>query len=98
MSNLLEIIEGKEVKDFSREELEVLALEYKVKFDEKSKDATIFNRLVKSLEVEEDTKEVKILLPVARVYKLSANVNDVVSYPKTLAEQLVEDKYAEFVK
>lgn len=43
-------------------------------------------------------RKVKILLPVSGTYKLSASVGDVVSYPETLAEQLVEDKYAEFVK
>ncbi|TVZ55604.1 hypothetical protein OD91_0859 [Lutibacter sp. Hel_I_33_5] len=42
--------------------------------------------------------KIKILLPVAGKYFLSANVGDVVSYPKALAEELVEDKYAEFVK
>lgn len=44
------------------------------------------------------TKKVKILLPVSGKYQLSANVGDEVSYAETLAEQLVEDKFAEFVK
>lgn len=42
--------------------------------------------------------KVRILLPVSGAYALSASVGDVVSYPATLANQLVEDKYAEFVK
>jgi hypothetical protein len=42
--------------------------------------------------------KVKILLPVAGKYFLSANVGDKVSYPESLANELVEDKYAEFVK
>lgn len=44
------------------------------------------------------TKKVKILLPVAGRYLLPDNVGDVVAYPESLATQLVEDKYAEFVK
>lgn len=43
-------------------------------------------------------KKVKLLLSPAIKYKLSANVGEVVSYPAALAEELVEDKYAEFVK
>jgi len=42
--------------------------------------------------------DVKILVAVAGVYKLSASVGDVVSYPIALAMELVENKYAEIIK
>ena len=43
-------------------------------------------------------KKVKILIcPVAR-FKLTSNVGDIVSYSSNLADELVEAKYAEFVK
>lgn len=44
------------------------------------------------------TKKVKILLPVAGRFLRSENVGDVVSLPEALATEMVEDKYAEFVK
>lgn len=44
------------------------------------------------------TKKVKILNPVAGKYKLSANVGEEVNYPAALADELVENKDAEFVK
>lgn len=50
-----------------------------------------------SVKVVKQTK-VKILLPVAGKYNLSANVGEEVVYPASLATELVEDKYAEFVK
>lgn len=43
-------------------------------------------------------KKVKILNPVAGKYRLSANVGDTVSYPAALAEEMVENKDAKFVK
>ena len=98
MNSLSEILEGKKAADFSREDLEKLATENEIKFSKTTKDATIFKNLKKSLEVSEELVEVKILLPVAGRYLLSANVGDVVSYPETLATELVEDKFAKFVK
>lgn len=44
------------------------------------------------------TKKVKILNPVGCKYKLSANVGEEVNYPAALADELVENKDAEFVK
>lgn len=44
------------------------------------------------------TKKVKILLPVAGRYLRSENVGDVVELPIALAEEMIEDKYAEAVK
>lgn len=41
--------------------------------------------------------KVKILLPVAGKFKLSANVGEKVSYPEGLANDLIEAKYAEKV-
>lgn len=41
---------------------------------------------------------VKVLLPLAGKFMLSDNVGDVVAYPEALATELVESKYAEFVK
>ena len=43
-------------------------------------------------------KKVKILLPVSGKYLLSDNVDDVVSYPLALADELIESKYAKEVK
>lgn len=41
--------------------------------------------------------KVKILLPVAGKFKLSANVGEKVSYPEALAQELIDAKYAELV-
>ena len=41
--------------------------------------------------------KVKILLPVAGRFRLSASVGDEVLYSEALANELVENKYAEFV-
>lgn len=56
------------------------------------------NSMAKQAKKVDKNKKVKILLPIAGRYLLSANVGDVVSYPETLATELVEDKFAEFVK
>lgn len=97
---LAEILKDKKVEDFSREELENLATENNVAFKSTSKDATIFKNLVKSLNTseEEPKKKVKILLPVTGRFKLSESIGDKVEYPASLADELVENKYAEFVK
>lgn len=44
------------------------------------------------------TKKIRILLPVAGAFRLPYNVNEEVDVPCALADALVEDKYAEFVK
>lgn len=56
--------------------------------------------MAKKKQVQEvsEVAKVKILLPVAGKFRLSSNVGDVVEYPTALAEELVESKYAEFVK
>ncbi|XRE42219.1 hypothetical protein ACIVBQ_000423 [Tenacibaculum discolor] len=41
--------------------------------------------------------KVKILLPVAGKFSLSANVGDEIEYPEPLATDLIEAKYAEKV-
>lgn len=95
--NLSEILEGKKVTDFSREELIELANVNEISFKENSKETTIFNKLVKlSKQVEE--VEVRILEPVAGKYLLSHNVGEVVSMDANQAAVLVENKDAEFVK
>lgn len=42
--------------------------------------------------------KVRILIPLAGKYLLSPSKGDIVSYPEAFANELVEDKYAEFVK
>ena len=44
------------------------------------------------------TVKIKILNPVAGKYLMSANVGDTISIDKNQAEELVENKDAEFVK
>lgn len=95
--NLSEILEGKTVEDFTKEELVDLANSNEISFKESSKESTIFNKLVKSLSASKQVK-IKILEPVAGKYLLSYNVGEIVSIEEKQAEVMVENKDAEFVK
>lgn len=91
-------IENKSVKDFSRKELENLAKEHQIQFKESNKDATIFNKLVKKSKQTTELVEVRFLLSPTGRYNLAYNVGDIGLLAKNLANEVVEDKYAEFVK
>jgi hypothetical protein len=98
MDNLSEILEDKKAADFSREDLEKLANENEIKFSGTTKDATIFKKLVALTEVAVEYVEVKFLLSPTGKYHLAYNVGEIGSLAKPLATELVEDKFAEFVK
>lgn len=95
--SLLEVLEGKKVEDFTREELVSLANENEISFKETSKDSTIFNKLVKFVSAPKTIK-IKVLSPLAGKYLLSHNIGEVVSMEEKQATELVENKDAEFVK
>jgi hypothetical protein len=98
MNTLSEILEGKKTADFSRENLEELAIENEIKFSETTKDPTIFKKLVALTEVAVEYVEVKFLLSPTGKYSLAYNVGEIGSLAKPLATELVEDLFAEFVK
>lgn len=52
----------------------------------------------KKITTKTTTKKVRIVLPIAGKFLRSENVGDVAEYPAALADEMVENKYAEFVK
>lgn len=64
--------------------------------DEINKDEINTSKTSKS--VKKETKKVKFLLSPTGRYNLGYNIGDVAKLNADLADELVEDKYAEYVK
>jgi len=96
--SLSKILKNKTAEDFERTELESLANEYGVSFNETNRSTTIFSNLVKSLESFTAEKvKVKFLVSPTGLYGLGYNVGDVAPLSKTQADTIVENKHGVFV-